>query len=203
MSKDKKPETKDDRSKISVPVTLPEQKGLRTFEDSEFALRVLRKRKFDDDGKVRALDALANLGTVANAAKAAGVCTQTIRDALKEDKFFAKCWEEALGDFRDKMEMAAYTRAVDGWEEPVYSQKLGVQIGTVKKYDSGLLQFIMKRWIPDYREKVQADVNIKGGVLILAAARATSYEEVFARHGDKTYTPTSEIIDVESSKEEE
>lgn len=180
-----------------LPVTLPKQKGLRKIEDCDIMQRVsTRQPKMDIDRKIRAVEAYAELGTVANAARAAGVCPQTITNHMKLDPEFLEGMQIAQGEFRDKLEREAYRRAVEGWEEPVFSQRLGTQIGTVRRYSDGLLQFIMKKWMPEYREKVQADVNITGGVLVLAEARASSEEEFEARFKDATYTPTSEIIDV-------
>lgn len=188
-----------------LPVHLPEQKGLRKFEDCEILQRVVASRepKMDIDRKIRALEAYAQFGTYATAAKAAGVCPQTIKNHMKTDLDFEEGMKIAEGEFRDKLEREAYRRAVEGVDEPVFSQKLGTQIGVIRRYSDGLLQFIMKKWMPEYREKVQADVNISGGVLVLAESRAVSEEEFDARFKNATYTPTSEIIDVTPSKEEE
>lgn len=44
----------------------------------------------------------------------------------------------------------ARSRAVDGWEEPVFQQ--GKKIGTIRKYDHNLLQFVMRKRDPSYRD---------------------------------------------------
>lgn len=61
----------------------------------------------------------------------------------------------------DRCEDAALTRAVDGWEEPVWHQ--GVQVGTVRKYDSQLLMFLLRARRPEkYRER--AEIRHQGAV---------------------------------------
>jgi hypothetical protein len=52
------------------------------------------------------------------------------------------------------VEDAAVSRAVDGWEEAVYQG--GRQVGTVRKFDSALLMFMLRARRPEtYRERTE------------------------------------------------
>lgn len=192
-----------------LAVVLPERTGKPLkLEDCDIYQRaILNPRKsngrMDDDAKVRAIEAYANFGTYATAARAAHVCPQTIKNHMDSDPDFKDAMETSLTEFRDKLEQEAYRRAVEGVTKPVFSQKLGRIIGYEQVYSDGLLQFIMKKWMPDYREKVQTDVNVMGGVLVLASSRSKSIEEFEEKHAGKTYIPTKDYIDVTPEGEDQ
>lgn len=59
----------------------------------------------------------------------------------------------------------ARRRAHDGWDEPVWHQ--GEQVGLVRKYDSTMLIFLIKRHFPEYRESSRlALTDADGGSIV-------------------------------------
>ena len=134
--------------------------------------------KFDADLRRRFLELYRLTGQLQKSARECGISPSTVRDHLKNDLAFKDAYDEAYGDFKEAIEREALRRAIMGWEEPVYQQ--GVLAGTVRKYDSPLLQLILKRHIPEYKEKHQVDVNLNAGVL--AVPEKESEDEWERRH---------------------
>lgn len=121
------------------------------------------------DWKPVFLAALRNMPVIRHACEAADVDRTTAWRAREKDEAFAAAWDEAMEAGIDRAEQAAYTRAVDGWCEPVidkgrlawaykrevdadgketYSPVLdanGQPVPlTVRKHSDGLLQFVLK-----------------------------------------------------------
>jgi len=121
------------------------------------------------DWKPVFLAALRNMPVIRHACDAAGVDRTTAWRAREKDEEFAAAWEGAMEAGIDRAEQAAYSRAVDGWSEPVidkgrlawayqrtvdaegketYSPVLdanGQPVPlTVKKHSDSLLQFVLK-----------------------------------------------------------
>jgi hypothetical protein len=71
------------------------------------------------DWKPAFLAALAQVPVVDRACRAVGVSRGTVYKARKADATFAAAWDDALEDGVDCAEEEAFTRAVDGFEEPV------------------------------------------------------------------------------------
>jgi hypothetical protein len=80
--------------------------------------------------------------SVTHAAKRAGVNRQQFYEwrGMRDD--FAAAWEQALQAGTDALEDEARRRAVDGWDEPVYQR--GELAGHIRKYDSQLIQFLLR-----------------------------------------------------------
>lgn len=109
------------------------------------------------------LAALAAVGNVSEAAKAAGVSRAFVYTERKADPAFAALWDDALDGAADVMEREAFRRAVEGVDEPVFQQ--GQEIGTIRKYSDTLLIFLLKGARPNkYRER--QDVTQSGAVTI-------------------------------------
>lgn len=123
--------------------------------------------RFSDDLKVQYLGLMAMYGNRSKCAKALGLSPSTVRKHKQKDREFAEAVEVAMEVFRDSIEEAITDRAIIGWEEPVYSQRLGCKIGTIRKFDNRLLELLAKRHIPAFREKQQLDVSVNGGVLLI------------------------------------
>ena len=130
--------------------------------------------RFTDELKKRFVDLLAQYGVYWKCAKAVGVSAYTVTLHKKDDEEFAEACELAMSVFRDSIEETIIDRAVHGWEEPVYSQRLGTQIGTIHRFDNKLLELLAKRHIPEYRDKQQIDHNVSGGVLVAPASPASA-----------------------------
>jgi hypothetical protein len=82
------------------------------------------------------IKALAQLGIVTAAAKAAGVCRMTVY-RWREDPEFAKAWDDALEQAADQDRSRGHRRAVDGVEEPIYQG--GQLVGSRIVYSDSLL----------------------------------------------------------------
>jgi hypothetical protein len=66
---------------------------------------------------------------------------------------YAEAFRATVPQVVELLEAAAWVRAVDGWDEPVYQG--GQMVGTVKRFDGGLLKFLLRGNIPDkYGEKI-------------------------------------------------
>lgn len=121
-------------------------------------------------------------GVLYRAAELAGLSYQTINRLKKDDEDFKALVNEAMQVYREVLEQEAHRRAVTGWDEPVFSQKTGEKIGTVKRYDSKLLELMLKRHIPEFREKFEGEIKISGGVLIAPVA-PVSVDDWLQQHG--------------------
>ena len=95
--------------------------------------------------------------------RAAGISPSTVRNHLKTDPLLNAAYEEAMADFKESIEMEAYRRAVLGWDEEVYQQ--GEFVGTMRKFDSRMLELYLKRHIPEYKEKFEVAHHAIGGTL--------------------------------------
>ena len=128
---------------------------------------------FDDERKLRYLRHLAATGRKQEAALVAGIVQETARKHGKEDPDgFGAAVDRAVQFFREVViDRAAHKFAIEGWEEPVFYK--GEQVGGVWKFCPRTFELYAKRMHPDYREKVQADVNVTGGILVIPASAAS------------------------------
>ena len=92
---------------------------------------------------------LENIGRNANigdACELAQISRASFYVRKKEDPAFAAAYAEAMEGALDKLERAAWKRAVDGVEE-AFTTKDGKTV-TTTKYSDGLLQFLLKAHRP-------------------------------------------------------
>lgn len=122
------------------------------------------------------LQNLAKTGLWYESAESCGLSYATIRRLRKQDEEFKEMCEEMMQSYRESLERECHRRAVEGWDEPVFSQKLGTQIGVIRKFDPRLLELMLKRHIPEYREKFEGEIKVSGGVLV-APVSAVSNED--------------------------
>ncbi len=93
------------------------------------------------------LDELAETGAVAAAAERAGLHRSTLYDLRRRNKDFAARWDAALQLGLDRLQDHAVVRATVGEETPVWQR--GQQVGTIRKPDNRLLQFLLKAHRPE------------------------------------------------------
>lgn len=120
------------------------------------------------------LQLLAGAGRIRECALAAGLSTTTVYRKRKEDAEFEKRLQDALQGYKELLERETHRRGVDGWEEPVYQK--GAQVGTVRRFSDRLLELALKRHCPEWREKIQLDANLSGGVIVVSAPPANLEE---------------------------
>ena len=90
---------------------------------------------------------LAETGAVATAAERAGLHRSTLYALRRRNKDFAARWDAALQLGLDRLQDYAVVRATVGDETPVW--KGGQQVGSVRRPDSRLLQFLLKAHRPE------------------------------------------------------
>lgn len=162
-------------AEVSDVVPDPELPGI----PAEFSEK-WKKRVLLEDITVTAIEAflrqLELTGVVFKSAERAGLSYRTVRRLRKDDVVFAELWAESMQAYRDSIEEEARRRAMDGWDEPQFSQRLGTQMGVIRKFDSRLLELMLKRHIPEFREQFKGEIAISGGVLVAPAPVTTEDE---------------------------
>ncbi len=100
-----------------------------------------RRPKGSPNWRLRFLEVLAVHGNVREAAQAAGISRRmTFKERALNDAF-AAAWGLAKAEAADRMEAAAYRRAVEG---VVRQRKVGDQIVEYREYSDTLLMFLLK-----------------------------------------------------------
>lgn len=104
------------------------------------------------------LAALARHGNATLAAEQARISRPVPYRHRAEDPVFAAAWAEAMEEAADHLEFAAWQRATEGWEEPVYGSlgpgQGGGQIGSIRRFSTALLIFLLKGIRPEkYRDR--------------------------------------------------
>jgi hypothetical protein len=108
------------------------------------------------------LEEFACRANVLAACQAADVHRSTAYEARDSDPDFRARWALAKADAVDRLAAVARSRAVEGWEEPVFAG--GVCCGYVTKYDNGLLWKLLAAHDPEtYGQKVQNTHSGAGG----------------------------------------
>ena len=157
--------------------------GPRNVDQTNWRKQLQQNRiKFDDDAKEVFLGEFEQHGRIGTAAKAAGVCIQTVRDHIKNDTDFGEAYAEAKMAYRDKVHETAYNVAVEGTDEPIIGGKNKDRVVAHKRvYATNILLAELKRVDPDYKERSEVDVNAKGGVLLMP--QGLSMEEALQKFG--------------------
>lgn len=106
------------------------------------------------------LDALEELGNVADAATRAGVTAGQVHGLKRRDEEFAGQLREAADIGFEVYVREAHRRGVTGVDEPVYYQ--GEPVGVVRKYSDKMLEIALKAGRPEvYSERHR---HVHGGV---------------------------------------
>lgn len=100
------------------------------------------------------LTAYAECGVISQAADAADVARQSHYDWMATDAEYPALFRMVQRQAADVLEMEARSRAVDGWDEPVFYE--GSVCGHKRKRSDTLLIFLMKGAMPEkYGEKIE------------------------------------------------
>ena len=89
------------------------------------------------------LVALAETGCVRDACRAVGLSNNSAYRAKSRIPEFGAAWDRALARMAPVLEHAAYARAVEGWDEPVYHA--GKLVGQRRRYSDALLRLLIQR----------------------------------------------------------
>lgn len=91
--------------------------------------------------------------------KKSGIPRETVYKRTRQDVEFQKFVAEVKDMLMDSLEDEAIRRGRDGWNEPQFFK--GEFQGNVRKYDSGLLQFMLIHGRPEkFRPKKDVDLNL-------------------------------------------
>ena len=142
---------------------------------------------FDADRKARFLACLRVTGQLQKSAQECGISVTTVRRHMKDDKEFNAAYDEAYGDFKEAIEAEIMRRAIYGWDEPVFQQ--GELAGTVRKFDSRLLELMAKRHIPAFKEKHIVEHTAGPGLLAVPMLQTgTEWAKANLVHEDEEET---------------
>jgi hypothetical protein len=126
--------------------------------------------------QVAFLEAFSITASVGKAAEAAGIGAVKHYDWLVTNPDYAQLFAQAHEQVADLLEAEAFRRAHDGWLEVVWYK--GEPVGTVRKYDSLLLMFMLKGLRPErFRERFDVQ-NTKEDVRRLAKLLGMGEESV-------------------------
>jgi len=125
--------------------------------------------KFDDIQKQIFLEQIISHGKRVLAAKAAGVCLQTVRNHMKWDPEFQELFDQAFQERADRVTSQLEKEALEGFEEPIYNGKTGALLGHKRVYETPIRLAILKRYDPDYKERTESTINGTVGVLVAPA----------------------------------
>jgi hypothetical protein len=114
------------------------------------------------DNRALFVETLAAKGTLIAAVDAVGCSRQQAYDLRKNDPTFAEECEIAMERYRNVLVAEAHRRAVEGTDKPVVHE--GAITDTYKVYSDRLLELMLKRHIPEFREKTEAKVEHSGTV---------------------------------------
>lgn len=143
------------------------------------------------------LETLRETGRKYDSAAAAGMSFAWIRK-LRRDPEFCEWEEESMEAYRDSIQKEAHRRAVTGWDEPIIGGKdKDTVVTTVRRYSDRLLELLLKRHIPEFREKWEGEVKVTGGVLVAPVSPATT-DDWMKKYGGPQLPaePGRDIIDV-------
>lgn len=116
------------------------------------------------------LSTLRDTGSLRKACAAAGVTRGYVLKYMEKDtgeaEEFKLNYEHAIGEFNDSLEEAAYKRAVEGTETPVYN-KLGEIVGYKTDFSDTLLVKLMEGNMPEkYGKKLKLSSDVPFSVAV-------------------------------------
>ncbi len=110
------------------------------------------------------------------AAEEVGISYNRMLTARKNDVMFDLAWREVMEATGEVLENAAFQRAVNGVDEPVFHQ--GTVVGHVKKYSDNLLTTLLKANKPEKYNTQKSEVSIEGEINLKTSARQKTDKEL-------------------------
>jgi len=120
--------------------------------------------KFTQLQKCKFVEAIEKTGRIFEACKCVGISQGTYYKHRINDMTFAANVEEAMNVFRDSIVKAVHSRAIEGWEEPVFYN--GEIVGYTRKYSDKLLVALAQRFIPEFapRSHIHQTTTVSGTI---------------------------------------
>jgi hypothetical protein len=140
------------------------QHTLRTMPEPTIRKRINPKSKFR--GKIRKdtrrvlaskvevdlfLEVYSKTFSIYKSCKEMGIDVSSIKTRMEKDQKFYKQIEEVRNAKIEHLEAAAYERAANGVDSPVFFR--GEVVGYEKKYSDGLAQFMLKAYKPEMYDR--------------------------------------------------
>jgi hypothetical protein len=127
------------------------------------------------------ISALSVHGNVTVAADQTGITRQWAYNVRNSDEAFKAEWDAALEEASDRIEYAAYTRAVDGLEKGIYYK--GDKVDTEREYSDTLMAMMLKGTKPEkYRERIDVKYDLQSFFADLKAAGINPEEFLKTAH---------------------
>lgn len=147
------------------------------------------------EAMLKYLEAMEECGTHYLSAKKAGKPARQFEDLKKKVPEFKLLCDEALARYRERLEHEAYRRGVQGWDEPVIGGRNKDQVVAVRTvYDSKALELLLKRHIPEYRDKFEGTITVQPGVLVVPSSQEDP-EKWLEEHGaEKQMTDAEHLL---------
>lgn len=114
------------------------------------------------------LTLLAEVPNVSAAARVLGLSRTTLYRERQSDPEFAAAWDASFIDGLDVLVAEVIRRGFQGTEKPVYYK--GEVVGTVREYSDVLAMFTLKRYLPEFRDTT--NVNLEGSLALAPYADA-------------------------------
>ena len=110
------------------------------------------KPKMSPELRARFFEHLAESCNVTLSAQAIGMSRSHMHTLRRNDKTFAKDWDDAIQRATDALEHAARKRAMDGYQRPIYQR--GELVGYEPCYSDNLMITLLKAHRPEkFRDK--------------------------------------------------
>jgi hypothetical protein len=122
------------------------------------------------------------------------VSPQNAYKARKSDAGFSDAWDQALEAGIQVAEEALFTRAVTGWQKPVFYQ--GDEVATVTEYSDTLLQFLLRAKRPStYRENSTIDISgsVAHEISVLGGKQPIEVDAALRREAAQKLLGTSKV----------
>jgi len=125
-----------------------------------------RRAKERRNWKQRFLRALAKTGNVTASARRAGINPKHAHHCYHKWPKFAQAWDRAMVQAVDSLEKAAWDRARDGLDKPIYQG--GKLVGWERRYSDTLLIFLLKGRRPEVfgEKRTGGDTTVNVGVQV-------------------------------------
>lgn len=133
----------------------PEEKTRRRAEREAAALEQ-RRREADRSWEPNFLLALAELGNVTRAAKAAHVSRSTAYEHRDLFPDVAEAWQAAQDEYTDRLRAELHDRIFTGSEKPIYYRDQ--LLATVYEKSDTLLMFALKQRDPSFRDSHRVEL---------------------------------------------
>lgn len=138
---------------------------------------MIAQKPLDENKKIKFLMALSETGRIMEACNKAGIAHNSMRLWRAANAEFAEEIQCAFKVYAESLEREAHRRGVEGYEEPVFGNMgpgMGSgEVGRVRKFSDRLLEIMLKKNNPEFRDSVKVDANFSGGVLVVERAAAT------------------------------